>query len=468
MVNTRELAVDMLLRMETEGVYSNLLVRDVLDKHDYLEAKEKAFVKRVTEGTVERRIQLDYVLDAYSKVPSGKMKPFIRCLLRMSVYQLLFMDGIPDAAVCNEAVKLAAKRKFGQLKGFVNGVLRSIARNREQIAGIYPDKGKEPLHYLSVMYSMPEFLVSMWLGEYGMERTEGMLRAMLEVHPVTVRVKQGLREREGGIQGGTDALVTRIREAGIGAVPHPYLDYACCLTKLEGVRHVPGFSEGLFTVQDVSSMLAVECAGIREGDFVLDVCAAPGGKATHAAELAGETGKVLCRDISGEKAALVRENAVRLGLDNVEIQVHDARVYDEALQEKADVVLADLPCSGLGILGKKRDIKYNVSLEALQELPKLQRELLSTVWRYVKPQGILLYTTCTIHREENEETVRWFLEHYPFEAEDISGYLEGVPEKETAKEGYIQLLPGVHAADGFFIAKFRRKDWEIEKQKEGH
>ena len=461
MVNTRELAVDMLLRMETEGTYSNLLVRDVLDKHDYLEAKEKAFVKRVTEGTVERRIQLDYVLDAYSKVPSGKMKPFIRCLLRMSVYQLLFMDGIPDAAVCNEAVKLAAKRKFGQLKGFVNGVLRGIARNREQIAGIYPDKGKEPIRYLSVLYSMPEFLVSMWLGQYGMERTEGMLRAMLEVHPVTVRVKQELRERgcraEGGT-GGMDALLTRIREAGMEAVPHPYLDYACCLTRLEGVRHVPGFLEGLFTVQDVSSMLAVECAGIREGDFVLDVCAAPGGKATHAAELAGKTGKVLCRDISEEKTALIRENAARLGLANMEIQAHDARVYDEALQEKADVVLADLPCSGLGILGKKRDIKYNVSLEALGELPILQRDLLSTVWRYVKPQGILLYTTCTVHREENEETVRWFLEHYPFEAEDISGYLEGVPEKETAKEGYIQLLPGVHDSDGFFIAKFRRKD----------
>ena len=150
-------------------------------------------------------------------------------------------------------------------------------------------------------------------------------------------------------------------------------------------------------------MLAVECAGIREGDFVLDVCAAPGGKGTHAAELLKGTGKVLCRDISEEKAVLIRENAMRLGLANVETEVFDGTVSDASLLERADVVLADLPCSGLGILGKKRDIKYNITLEGLQELPKLQKQLLDTVWRYVKPQGTLVYSTCTVRREENEE-----------------------------------------------------------------
>lgn len=526
-MNVRELILDMLLQMEAEGAYSNLLIRDVLDKYDYLEAKDKAFVKRAAEGTVERRIQIDYVLDHFSKVPVKKMKPLIRCLMRMSVYQILFMDSIPDAAACNEAVKLAAKRKFGQLKGFVNGVLRNISRNKEGIGGIYPDREKEPLKYLSVFYSMPEFLVSMWLEDYGMERTEKMLRAMLEVHPVTIRVRQDVKAgRDGtgrgengikdgdetevkagdgkenevkgenekkdeakagdgkeevkgedgkeneicrmresragrgqgdGRQGRMDTLLGRIREAGIKAEPHPYLDYAFCLTRLEGVRNIPGFAEGLFTVQDVSSMLAVECAGIREGDFVLDVCAAPGGKGTHAAERLNGTGKVLCRDISEEKAALIRENVRRLGLTNIEIQVYDGRVYDESLGGEADVVLADLPCSGLGILGKKRDIKYHITPEGLQELPRLQKELLDTVWRYVKPQGTLVYTTCTIRREENEEIARWFLENYPFVPEDISVFLEKVPGKKTAGDGRLQLLPGVHETDGFFIAKFRRK-----------
>ncbi len=457
-MNVRELVLDMLLQMEAEGTYSNLLIRDVLDKYDYLEGKEKAFVKRVTEGTVERRIQIDYVLDAYSKVPVRRMKPLIRCLMRMSVYQLLFMDGVPDAAVCNEAVKLASKRKFGQLKGFVNGVLRNIARNKEQIGKIYPDRGKEPLKYLSVVYSMPEFLVSMWLKEYGAERTERMLRAMLAVHPVTIRVKQEVME---GKHGGAARLLERLRESGIGVEPHPYLEYAYCLTHLEGMRKAPGFEEGLFTVQDVSSMLAVECAGIREGDFVLDVCAAPGGKGTHAAELLKGTGKVLCRDVSEEKAALIRENVRRLGLANVETEVFDGTVYDSSLFGKADVVLADLPCSGLGILGKKRDIKYNITLEGLKQLPELQKKLLDAVWRYVKPQGALIYTTCTIHREENEEIVRWFLENYPFELEDIHRFLGRVPDTGTAGSGCLQLLPGVHETDGFFIARFVRRSREL-------
>ncbi len=461
-MNVRELILDMLLQMEAAGTYSNLLIRDVLDKHDYMEGKEKAFLKRVTEGTVERGIQLDYVLNHYSKVSVKKMKPLIRCLLRMSVYQLLFMDGIPDAAVCNEAVKLAGKHKFGQLKGFVNGVLRNIAREKGRLEKIYPDREKEPLAYLSVAYSMPDYLVSMWLGEYGPERTERMLQAMLSVHPVTVRLRQdtGEAEPESGGPAGTEKamLLQRIREAGVEVQPHPYLNYAYSLTHLEGMRHVPGFEEGLFTVQDVSSMLAVECAGIRQGDFVLDICAAPGGKGTHAAERLRGTGRVLCRDVSAEKAALIRENAERLGLKNLETEVFDGRAYDRSLQEKADVVLADLPCSGLGILGKKRDIKYHVTPERLRELPGLQKELLEAAWRYVKPNGTLIYTTCTIHRAENEEICRWFLENHPFEAESIDGFLEKVPEKATAKDGYLQLLPGIHETDGFFIARFVRRE----------
>lgn len=456
-MNTRELVLDMLLEMERERVYSNLLIRRALDKYDGLPVKDKAFVKRVAEGTLERRIQIDYIIDQFSRTPVKKMKPLIRNLLRMSVYQMLFMDTVPDSAVCNEAVKLAEKRKFQALKGFVNGILRHIAREKAVILSgggekeFYPDREKASLAYLSVLYSMPECLAAMWLEEYGMERTEKMLRAMLEVRPVMIRMKESLTEEE------KKGLLRDMEKAGIRAERHPYLSYAYSLEHVEGVRNIPGFDEGAFTVQDVSSMLCIECAGIKKGSFVVDVCAAPGGKSTHGAEKAGKKGRVVARDISEEKVDLIRENAERMRLENIKAEVFDATAYDKELEGKADVVLADVPCSGLGVLGRKRDIKYHMTEEMLEELPGMQKKILEKAQRYVKPGGTLVYSTCTIRREENEENVRWFLEHFPFTAEDISGSLVNVPQAGTAADGYLQLLPGVHSADGFFIAVFRRK-----------
>ena len=461
-MNIRELVLDMLLEMERERVYSNILIRRVLDKYDDLPGKDKAFIKRliekrVAEGTLERRIQIDYIMDQFSKTPAGKMKPLIRNLLRMSVYQILFMDTVPDSAACNEAVKLAAKRKFQSLKGFVNGVLRNIAREKDMILsaggkeGFYPDREKEPLAYLSVFYSMPEYFIVMWLEEYGMERTEKMLQAMLEVRPVTIRIRESLTEKE------KEAILRDMEEAGIGAEQHPYLPYAYMLEHAEGVRNIPGFDEGLFAVQDVSSMISVECAGIEKGSFVVDVCAAPGGKSVHGAEKTGEKGRVLARDISEEKVDMIRENAERLRLENIEAEVFDATEYDAELDGKADVVLADVPCSGLGILGRKRDIKYHMTRETLAELPGIQRKILEKAQRYVKPGGILVYSTCTIRREENEENVRWFLGKFPFQGEDIRRSVAHIPQTGTAADGYLQLLPGIHSADGFFIAVFRRK-----------
>lgn len=446
-MNIRELVLDMLLEIEGGNTYSHILMRNVLDKYDYLSFQEKGFIKRVTEGTLERRIQIDYMIDSFSKIPVKKMKPLIRNLLRMSVYQLVFMDGIPDSAVCNEAVKLASKRKFQSLKGFVNGVLRNIARQKQDFS--YPDRSRKPQEYLSVFYSMPEHLITMWIEEYGEGRTEELLKAMLEIRPVSIRMKETLSEEE------VNHLISAIEESGVKVKMHPWLSYAYELTHVEGVRKLAGFEEGMFTVQDVSSMLCVECAGIKEGDKVIDVCAAPGGKASHAAIKLRGTGNVLARDLTEEKTALIQENAKRQGLENITIEVFDATVLDESLRETADVVFADLPCSGLGILGKKRDIKYNVTEELLSELPILQKRILDTVWQYVKPGGILIYSTCTIHRKENEEIADWFVQNHSFEAEDISRYL---PEQMGVENGKkrLQLFPGENAADGFFISRFRR------------
>ena len=465
--NTREIVLDILLSMEREKEYSNRLLGAVLDKYDYLDMKDKAFIKRVTEGCVERRIELDYYLDSYSSVPVRKMKPLIRCLLRMSVYQLLYMDSVPDSAVCNEACKLASKRKFQNLRGFVNGILRNIARNRDRLP--MPDRDKEPLLFLSVRYSMPEWIVQLWLDEYGREITETLLKGLMEIHPVSLRFSGKVdRERR-------EELLNRFSEAGAEWHSNPYLPYMYTLEKCAGVNSLPGFEEGCFTVQDVSSALAVEAAGIGKNDFCIDACAAPGGKSMLAAEKAA---KVLSRDVSGEKTALIEENKVRMGLENIQIQIHDATIFDENLREKADVLLLDVPCSGLGVIGKKRDIKYYATKEGLKSLCELQKKIVEASWKYVKPGGILLYSTCTVNTEENERMVQFIAEELPFEPVSLSETLpeEILAEKqrlaemrensgkplsvalsESEKAACIQLLPGFVETDGFFIARFRRK-----------
>ncbi len=447
MDNSRELAVSMLQEILENQKFSHLVIRDVLDKYDYLDARDKAFIKRVTEGTLERKIQLDGILDQFSKVPVSKMKPFIRTLLRMSVYQLFFMDQIPDRAVCNEAVLLAGKRGFKNLQGFINGVLRNIARNKDNIR--YPDKETDLKAYLSIVYSVPEWLIEKWLSEFGSEKTEKMVASFLQAGPVSVRMKEQLLQEE------REELIKSWENMGIIVEGHPYLPYAFKLSGVTGMMNLPGFAEGLISVQDVSSMLVCEAADLKGGDVVIDVCAAPGGKSAHAAEKLKDTGKVLARDLTEYKAGLIRSTIERMKMTNMEEQVQDACILRKEDIETADVVFADLPCSGLGIIGKKKDIKYHATKEGLSELAALQRKILDVVWQYVKKDGVLIYSTCTINPAENEENVKWFLERYPFRLESLSPYL---PEelKVEGEGGMLQLFPGMHETDGFFIARLRR------------
>ena len=449
MENTRELAVNMLLEIAEQNKYSHLVIRNVLDKYNYMDGRDKAFLKRITEGTLERKIEIDYVLNQFSKVSVSKMKPFIRNLLRVSVYQLLFMDSVPERAVCNEAVKLAGKRGFKNLQGFVNGVLRNIARKKEEIS--WPEEERNTAGYLSVKYSMPEWLVEKFLSERGALQTKKMLESFLEASPVTVRLKETLKEED------REVFLNEMKKSGVRVKKHPYLPYAFEILNAEGISALPGFTEGLFMVQDVSSMLVCEAADIKKGDRVIDVCASPGGKALHAAEKLQGTGFVSARDLTEYKAEMIRDNIRRMKTQNVEAFVSDARQLREEDVETADVLLCDLPCSGLGIIGKKTDIKYHVSEEGLKQLKELQREILSVVWQYVKKGGVLIYSTCTVNPDENEENVKWFTKNYPFQTENLSPFL---PEclKEEGKKGMLQLLPGIHETDGFFLARLRREE----------
>lgn len=447
-MNTREIVLDILLELNRQNEYANILISAVLEKYDYLDSKEKAFIKRVSEGTIERRIQIDYVLDLFSKVSVTKMKPLIRELLRMSVYQILFMEHIPDAAVCNEAVKLAKKRRFQSLQGYVNGVLRAVVRGRNQIE--YPDRNKNVCDYLSICYSVPIWLVKHLCNAYGMEQCEIILQSFLQRKPVCIRMKETISESE------KEQLLEAWRHAGVKVQKHPYLSYAVEVERAEGIKSLEGYAEGIFAVQDVSSMLVVEAAGIKRGDTVIDVCAAPGGKALHAAEKLAGAGQVIACDLSEYKTDKIEENADRMKIKNISVRVRDARVTDETLIGIADVLIVDVPCSGLGVIGKKQDIKYRVMEQSLQEIMKLQKEIVRNVVQYLKPGGTMMYSTCTLNPGENEEMAAWICQEFDMETVSMA---QDLPEElwEAEDGGCLQLLPGIHSTDGFFIAKLRMR-----------
>ena len=453
-INAREIVLDILLELSKQNEYSNILIASVLAKYDYLDSREKAFIKRVSEGTIERRIQLDYVLDQFSKVPAGKMKPLIRKLLRMSVYQILFMENIPDAAVCNEAVKLAKKRKFQSLQGYVNGVLRTVARKKEQIG--YPDRETQYIEYLSVCYSMPAWLVEHFCNAYGGEACETILQSFMKRGAVGIRLQETLDEIQ------REDLIRTWQQAGVQVEKHPYLSYAVKVQKTDGIHSLAGYDEGAFAVQDISSMLVIEAAGIRHGDTVIDVCAAPGGKALHAADKLAGTGQVIACDVSTYKTDKIKENMDRLHMTNVSVREQDARVSDKTMIGQADILIVDVPCSGLGVIGKKQDIKYHVTQESMKDIVMLQKEIIANVIHYLKPEGVMMYSTCTMNPAENEEMVDWICRGYDMEPESMA---QTMPEelRGAADKGYIQLLPGIHGTDGFFIARLRRKTNNAER-----
>lgn len=444
---TRELILGILLSVTRDGEYSHVALQNVLNKYQYLDKKERAFITRVTEGTLEHMIEIDYIINQFSKVKVNKMKPVIRCIMRSAVYQLKYMDSVPDSAVCNEAVKLATKKGFHTLKGFVNGVLRNIARNLDNVT--YPDK-TDDVSFLSIQYSMPTWILEQWLACYDKETVEIMLEDFLKEKPTTIRCNLNVMSKE--------ELRASLEKEGVHVENHPYLPYALRISSYDYLADLVSFQSGAFYVQDISSMLVAHIANPKEDDYIIDVCAAPGGKALHMAELLHGTGHVQARDLTDYKVNLIRENILRSGVQNMAAVKWDATVLNEDSIEKADIVIADLPCSGLGVIGKKTDLKYKMTKEIQSQLVKLQRQILSKVQAYVKADGTLIYSTCTIRAGENMENVHWFLKEYPqFELVPIQEFLCEELKSSVQEKGCLQLLPGVHESDGFFIAKFRKK-----------
>ena len=433
MTNARDIVLSILLDIEGNNTFSNIAITKALKKHQFEAKKDRAFITRLAQGITESKIKLDYIINSFSKTPSEKCKPLIRALLRMGVYQIMYMDAVPDSAVCNEAVKLAKKHNFGNLAGFVNGVLRAVARNKDNIAM----PGKENMsEYLSVNYSMPEWLCKKIMEDYG-EKGEKIIAASFDERKTALRVNtlKITREKLKEYIKDEGSVIDIIMEDGI------YDENALLVSGYDFIRSMPGYRQGLFFIQDESSMCAIKAAGIKPYQTVVDVCAAPGGKTLNAACYMEGKGKIYARDISDEKLTLIEENVERLDIrDIICIEKWDAKKVDEKLVRKADVVIADLPCSGLGIMGRKNDIKYRIKQEQLDELVALQRDILSSVKQYVKKGGVLLYSTCTINPQENKKNTKWFLENNS--------------EFKLCTER--QLLQGVDKCDGFYYAVLQR------------
>ena len=454
--NEREITADMLVELENGG-QSNRILEEHLAALLYLPKHARAFISRVFLGTTERQITIDAVLASFSKTPVRKMKPLVRAILRMSVYQILYLDRVPDSAVTNEAVKLMRKRGLAGLSGFVNGVLRSVCRKKAEggMESLLPDPADDGTRALSIRYSMPEWLVGYFQREYGKEDAIRLMEAFLRPRPVIAAVNTAMQS--------TEDLIGILTEEGIEAHPHPYLDTALVLDSLDALEFSDAFAEGRFYIQDIASQIAVHAAGIRPGEKILDTCAAPGGKTVMAAMLTGPDGHVTSGDLTERKVAYIQENVDRLCLKNVTARVYDAAVTDPEHLEAYDLLICDVPCSGLGSIGRKPEIRYRISEEGFRELAKTGRQILAASLPMLKPGGKLLFTTCTLTTEENEETAAWLREEMKMEPVPFA---DRICEKllletgEEAEKGYLRLIPGRSDADGFFISLFQKAGQE--------
>lgn len=428
MSTARKTALKILYSVEFEGAYSNLKIKSELSGSG-LDFRDKGLVTQLVYGVISRKTALDRVIEKYSSVKFSKLSKYVLLILRLGIYQLLFCDKIPASAAVNESVKLAGKF-VPKSRGFINGVLRSVER------GGYEFKN------LADELSYPEHIYKKWCEDFGEEKAESIMRSLNSSPKMTIRANFLKNTR--------DELIKRLKSEGVMAEADLLYERSIKVSGLDVLKS-DAFLEGCFTVQDASAQLSACVLSPKPGDEVLDICAAPGGKTTHIAELMENKGRVLAFDIYEHKIKLIKESAKRLGLDIIETKTKDASVLDEKLQDSFDCVLADVPCSGLGIIRRKPDIKYNAEFN--DELYGLQGKILDCAAKYVKPGGVLVYSTCTLNKYENELRIEKFLkENRNFSAVDISDKIKS----KTSESGYVTIFPDEAESDGFFIAKVKK------------
>lgn len=440
--NVRELALEGLLQVEKSGAYSNLLLNSLIEKNK-MEGKDTGLLTEIVYGTIQRREALDFYLQPFLK---KKPEQWVKILLRLSLYQMLFLDRVPAHAVIHEAVEIAKKRGHQGIASLVNGVLRSV--QRQGVSSL--ETISDPAERLAVETSHPKWLVQEWIEEYGIDAARKMCEVNMLPPVPTARVNVSKTTVE-------EALVM-LKEEGVEARRGELAEDAILIEK-GNVAHTRAFQNGFLSIQDESSMLVARALGPEQGDDVLDSCAAPGGKTTHIAERLHGTGRVLSLDLHPHKVKLIRQQADRLGLSNVDTKAMDARKVGEAFRpESFDKILVDAPCSGFGVIRRKPDIKLGKQPEDSERLSHIQLAILREVAPLLKRGGRLVYSTCTIEKTENENVMQQFLQSHP-EFEWDTSMKERLPKalEPYTHDGQVQILPHYFATDGFYIACLRRK-----------
>lgn len=435
--NVRDLIADVVYQVMEEKKHSDTVLHQVLTQLKE-ETMDRSRIKHEAYGVIEQCILLDALIDHFSKTPVRKMKPWIRTALRIGAYEIRFMEQVPVSATCNEMVDLVSRHGYVSLKGFVNGVLRTLCREQDKVE----------FRDLAIQYSMPNHIVDLLCESYGRKSTKKILASYLEAKPLTIRVNESRISVE--------KMRDILRKQGINVEAGYYVPQALNLAGGVRVEQLQGYAEGYFVVQDESSMLPVMCSGIELDDTVMDLCAAPGGKTLQAAEYTGANGIVSSRDLTPYKVNKIQENVLRIGYENVQCKVLDGTCPDPEWNNLADVVIADVPCSGLGIIGRKPDIKYNITEEMMESLVDLQRQIVTQAVAYMKPDGVMMYSTCTLNPAENKDQVAWMVEHLGVTLESLDDYLPETLRNTQTRDGMLQILPGIQKSDGFFLARLKK------------
>lgn len=439
----RNIVLNMLTASIENGSLSSVVLRDFYEKNWIFYEEDSSFVVSLYLGTMEKLVYIDFLINHFSKVKPEKMKPVIKNILRLSVYQIVFMENVPDRAALSEAQKLCEFRKLDGLKGFVNGVLRAVQRDYKTV-------------------QMPEYIenyFSKWLYELILEQYEKTVaEKYFEAvnrydNSLTVRLHAAVSK---------DEIIESLKKEECNVQQVEGVEKCLKISGFSSLTKLEAFCNGWISVQDVSSMMPAFAAAKEKEKVkvIIDVCAAPGGKSMLFADEFSD-GEIISMDVSEEKTKLIRENIKRMGYSNIKVTVNDARCAKEEFLEKADIVLCDVPCSGLGVIGKKPDIKNRIQPEDFEELIVLQQDILKESSRYVKKGGLLIYSTCTINKDENEENAKRFVKENPdfsFEPLDhtMPEELLGKEQVEGLKEGMLQLIPGINDMDGFFLAAMRK------------
>ena len=440
-MGARTTALTALIATRRQGAWSDGILKEYVQR-DRLDRRDAALASQLVYGVMQNRLLLDFYLGAYCSQKVDHLQPPLLEILRIGAYQILFLDKIPHSAAVNQAVEQAKDNGRAKAAGLVNAVLRQLSRNKVHLPRI-PDQ--DALHSLSIRYSHPKWLVLRLLDLVGPDETQAFLRLDNDTVPTCIQVNP--------LRTTAEELERELRGAGAAVQPHPWLEGCLEITGTGDLRSMPAFREGRFLVQDAAARLAAMAAAAAPGNRVLDVCAAPGGKSFAMAMDMGDRGQILSCDVHPYKVKLIESGAKRLGLTCIRTTTADARENHAAWRQQADVVMADVPCSGLGIIRKKPDIRYK-SPKELAQLPLIQRAILENAASYVRPGGTLVYSTCTVLPEENEDVTGDFLDQHP-EFEPVRTVF---PLPVGPCPGQVTLWPQRHGTDGFYICRMRRKD----------